>query len=691
MKRNPFITGTLSLALTATLLAAQSEEEVIELEETALKSEETETPEEERIASESSAGSKFEIPIAETPRSISVVTEQQMEDRGVKTVEEALFYTPGVYAGAYGVDTRGDWAKVRGVAPQNYRDGLKSMFGFYNNTRPHPYTLESVEVVKGPASVLYGQSSPGGILNVETKTPLAARLRQVKAEYGTDNWKQIGFDVNEVLDPEGKFLFRFVGIARDADTMVDHVQDDALVFTPSFKWQPTEDTAFTLLANYQENDSGPSTQFLPLEGTMLPGRRIPPSTFIGEPGWDTYDTEQASLTGLFEHRINDTWSLETKARYTESEADYRAHWVAYTPVPTINPDGTVTRTIYESDHTADVFVGDFRLKSEFGTGVVDHKLAFGTDYQHALTENDVYYGFADGGDINIYDPTYGNRSPVGPQSGPEITTTQLGFYANDHVTLDRWILSLGARGDRATSKTEGADSAQKDNSIVGDAGLMYRFYNGVSPYASYAESFEPIAGMDANGDPFDPKEGRQYEVGVKYQPIDWSSLFTLAAFDIKEENRPTAAPGGSGQVQTGEAQIQGIEFSSQTNWEDFYLQLGYTYLDTEVTESNDGNEGNNLPSVPDHLASAWVTYKPSFGFRAGFGARYAGNTWDGTDTHETPSYTVFDAMIGYDFGRFDVALNATNLFDKEYVTSSESSTGYYGAPRRVILSARYNF
>lgn len=497
------VTGIVSLAITALLFSAEPEEPVVELEETALKSRQTEDRDGTRIAQESSAGSKFDIPITETPRSISVITDQQMEDRGVTTVEEALLYTPGVYAGAYGVDTRGDWAKVRGVTPQEYRDGLKSMFGFYNNTRPHPYTLERVEVVKGPASFLYGQSSIGGILNVETKRPRSGRFRDIQLQYGTDDWKQAAFDLNDAIDAEGKFLYRLVGVYRDANTMVDHVENDAVVFTPSFTWRPTGATAFTLIANYQNNDSGPSTQFLPLEGTLLPGRDIPPNTFIGEPGWDTYDTDQIGLTGLFEHRINDIWSVGAKARYTDRKADYRAHWVAYNPVPTVNPDDTVTRTIYESDHTADIFVSDLHLKSEFASGLVEHRAVMGVDYQHATTDNDVYYGFAAGGDINIYNPVYGNLSPlVPPTDNPETTTTQLGIYLGDHMTFnERWILSLGVRGDRAESKTQGTGTARTDDSIVGDVGLMYRFGNGFSPYVSYTESFEPIAGEIRWGQP----------------------------------------------------------------------------------------------------------------------------------------------------------------------------------------------
>lgn len=643
------------------------------------------------VADESSAATKMDVPITETPRSIRVVTELEMEERGVQVLEDALQYIPGVSSHTYGYDSRGDWSKIRGVSPQEFRDGLKSLFGFYNNTRVHPYTLERVEVVKGPASVLYGQGSLGGIVNTRSKRPQAVERHEVSFEYGSYDRRELGVDSTGKLDESGTLLYRMVGAYRESGTQVDHVEDDVRLLNPSFTWKPTESTSFTLIGNWQENDSGPSTQFLPLEGTLLPGRRIPTDTFIGEPGWDTYDTEQAALTGLFEHEINDTWKIQAKARYTDSAADYRAHWVAYQPRPLINDDGTVTRTIYVSDHTSEIHVGDMRLQGEFLSRGLEQKIAVGLDYQDATTDNDAWNGYAGGGDISLFDPQYGNLVEVQPVTdNPETDTKQLGLYVNDHITFrEHWIFSIGGRFDDTES------GGSEDDAFSLDLGAMYQFDNGISPYISYAESFEPIAGVDIDDNPFDPKEGIQYEAGVKFQPANSDALFTLAVFDITEENRPTSAPGGTGNIQKGEAGIEGVELGAQTSWNELYFNFGYSYTNAEITRSNDGDEGFKLSSVPDHQGFGWVSYRPEQGplkgFRAGFGARYTGESWDGSDTYRTSDYTLYDAMVGYEFDRVSLLLNVRNLEDKIYVTSTENGTGFYGNRRAAIISAKYRF
>jgi iron complex outermembrane receptor protein len=638
------------------------------------------------IAQQAATATKTNTPIMETPRSVSVITEQLMADQGVQTVQDALVYSAGVYGAAFGFDTRGDWARVRGLEPEDYRDGLKWHFGYYNNTRPHPFTLERIEVLKGPASVLYGQGSPGGIINVVSKLPQEETRREAYVEYGSHNRKEAGVDMTGKVDESGTLLYRMIGVWRDSDTQVDYVPDDSYVFAPSFTWRPTDDTSLTVLANLQRNKSGSSAQFFPWEGTLLsaPNGKIPTNRFISEPGWDRYDTQQAAITAIFDHRFNETWSVSARMRYSDSKADYDTIYPVFPP--TINPDGrTIDRVAYMSAASAQVFTGDARLRADFDTGAIDHKLAFGIDYQNATTENDYFYG--SGGTIDLYDPVYGNIPTGLPYYDfNPATTRQTGFYVTDQIKFGSgWIASVGLRYDVAKD----ADG-KRDNELSKDFGLMYEFDNGVAPYVSYSESFVPVTGTDFNGDPFKPLRGKQYEAGVKFQPPGTPSIVTAAIFQIEQENMLLSDPSNPlNQIQSGEARIRGVELEAQTKWNEFELLANYTYLDTR------GTDGYRLDTVPEHMASAWLSYRPEGeweGFKAGFGLRYVGKTWDGVDKLHTDPYLLADAMIGYETDRWAVALVGRNLFDKVHLTSCLARGDcFYGDRRSVALNVSTKF
>lgn len=272
----------------------------------------------------SATGSKSDTPIIETPLSVSVLTEARIQDLGAVTVQDAIGYVAGLYNGPFGVDTRGDWAKIRGVAPVQYLDGLKSLFGNYNNVRVNPYSLGQIEVLKGPSSVLYGQGSTGGIINLVSKRPKAETEGQFWAQLGNYSRKQVAGDITGALNDDASLTGRFVGLYRDSDTQTDYVPDNSLVLNPSLSWHTSEDTKITLIGNIQRNESGSSTQFFPWQGTLLPNEfgQIDSSTFVSEPGFDKYDTEQDALTAIVEHDINLDWSLRLASRYSDSSSEY---------------------------------------------------------------------------------------------------------------------------------------------------------------------------------------------------------------------------------------------------------------------------------------------------------------------------------------------------------------------------------
>lgn len=650
------------------------------------------------VATRSATGTKTDTPILQIPQSVSVITADRMQDQGVQTVQDALRYVSGVRGEAFGLDARGDSSKIRGSTPVFFLDGLQQAFGNYTNTRTDPFTLERLEVLKGPSSMLYGQSPVGGLINMVSKRPRDEQRTELQLQYGTHDRKQIAIDSMGPLNDEGTLLYRVVAIARDSQSQVDYVKDDRLVLMPSITWRPTDDIEWTLLANIQRDDSGSTSQFLPHRGTVLgaPYGHYDTDLFVSEPGFDEYDTEQMALTSQFSWRLDETWTLRQNLRYQESEVSYQQ---IYGWPPVLNNDNrTLDRVYHVSKPEVDVWVADHNAQALFDTGPVQHTLLIGTDYQHALTNRKQAGGAAT--PLDLYDPVYGTFDPsiINLTADPEQTVAQQGIYLQDQLRYERWMLTLGLRKDWADNRTDGG-TRQKDDAVTGRVGLTYLFDNGIAPYISYSESFQPIVGLNTStGEPYKPLEGEQWELGIKYQPIDSNSLYTAAVFDLREQNRQMPDPNNpSNTVQTGETSARGLELEALVAVTPDWDLIGtYTHLDTEVLEGTSREEGARLATIPEDMASLWSQHRFELfgipGFSAGAGVRYVGASWDGTDTLKTPSTTLFDAMVGYRFQDWAFALNATNLEDETYYTTCLSRGDcFLGNRRTVVGTVSYSF
>ncbi|HZH28738.1 MAG TPA: TonB-dependent siderophore receptor [Azospirillaceae bacterium] len=641
------------------------------------------------IATSSNTATKLEAPIVETPRSVSVVTEQRLEDQGVQDVDDALLYVPGVYSAAYGRDTRGDYSFIRGIAPLQLVNGLRSNFGFYNNPRINPFTLQSVDVIKGPASVLYGANATGGVVNLISKRPEPVRNNEVFVEYGSFNRKQLGFDLTGPIDSAATMQYRVIGIGRDSGTQVNHVDDDSLVLAPSFAWQPTNDTRLTVLGNFQRDDGQATSRYVPIQGSLLPtpsGHFIGTHQFFGEPGFDKYIPEGVAVTSILEHRINEIFSIDARARYSVSSTAYDHIWPAF-GVPYEADGRSRRRTLYSARNNARSFVSDARLGADFATGFVRHQAVAGFDYQNATLDSDV--GYAALPPIDLITPVYGARIPAFARiNNPKQDIEQLGFYVIDRMSInDKLFISLGARHDTYSQTTRDSSLlATEAGKFSGSAGLLYKFDTGIAPYVSYTTSFDPLA-PDSFGFRYAPSEGEQIEAGVKYQIPGIPTLLTASVFNLNQKNRqvnnPNYGPGKPVYVQTGEAAIQGVEFDIQTAIYDFELLASYTHLETE-----DKATGFALASVPENQASAWLTYRPRHaalrGFVVGTGVRYVGESFDGRNNHVIPSYTLFDAQIGYETEHYSAKLNIQNIADEIYLTSCLGRGDCYYGERRTI-------
>lgn len=625
---------------------------------------------------------KSDTPIVEVARSISVETQEDFQQKGAQSLDDTLTYTAGVTAEPFGFSTRGDFVQVRGLDAPEYRDNLQYLFGFYNNTRQDIYTLEQVEVLKGPASVLYGSGAPGGILNVVTKRPHGITEGEVRLEYGSFDRKQIATDINIAIPgAEDEAQFRFVGLYRDSDSQIEEVKDNKFVLAPSFTARPAPGTEITILANYSDQESDTAHQFLPVTGTLLPsasGQKIDPYVYHGAPGFNTYDTQSFALSLIFEQELSQAFSVEGIGRYMTSDADYRQAWIGFqgNGVPRIDEDGNGDWTYYLADNRSEQMAFDVRLRGEFNTGPIEHELLAGVQYQDVFTDSDTAYLFA-AGTLNAFDPQYENvltveevRQFKGNRPRNYIDAT--GYYISDQMSLGNLVATAGVRFDQVTNAVENGVT-QEDDATSFSLGLLYRGPAGISPYASYAESFQPVVGIDTiTNTQLKPQEGRQYEVGLKWQPHGINALVTLAAFDIEISNlpNPNSIVGGASQ-QEGVSKVRGAELEANALLGGLRLDGNVSYLDTEDPD------GFALTSISDWQASLFALYEFAGaldGFSFGGGVRYVGgnesngiSALDGSLlTYRVDGRTVGDLSAGYDFGPFELRVTARNVTDEDY-------------------------
>jgi len=657
-------------------------------------------------AKRSATATKTDTPLIETPQAISVITREQMEAQGATQLRNTVAYSAGVVSSFF--DSRIDSFKVRGSDPVQYLDGLIRQTGFYNTTRPDPYTLERVELLRGPSSVLYGQGGVGGVFGMVSKRPQAEAAREVQLQRGNFGRKQVAVDFTGPLDAQGQWLYRLVAVGRDSGTQVDHVPDDRMLLAPSLTWRPNADTSLNLQFHRQKDKSGSLIEFFPWQGTLLPSPfgQIPTNRFISEPGWDRYDTEQTSFGWQFSHRLNDRWTVRQNFRSTDASADYYTIYTSFTanaalgrPArPVFNADQqSVLRDIVVQLSGSKVRALDNQAEARFATGAAQHTLLLGADFQATETSQSTFRAVAPA--INVYAPVYGNfTAPTVFTPQPGVQGRQTGLYAQDQIKWGRWVAQLGLRHDRATLDTEGRPAlAADDKATTKRAGLVYLADGGFAPYVSYSESFLPLGGVNAYGEPYKPQRGKQWEAGLKWEPAGGRTTFMAAVYDLRDTNRRTADPANPlNNLQVGEIRARGYELEAKTQLTGGWSgSAGYAYTDARVSRSNGADQGKRLASVPTRTASLWVMRSMALGAGAlsvGAGARYVSESWDGTDSLRTPPFTLLDAMVAWDAGPWRLALNLNNLTDKVHVTTCLARGDcFYGQRRTAVATLRYSY
>lgn len=675
------------------------------------------------VAKRSATTLKTATPLIETPQAVNVVTRDQMEAQGARSVSDALRYTPGVLYEPNGHDIRYDWLYIRGFNALGtmWLDGLMLPGDPVGYALPsiNPYALERVEVIKGPASVLYGRALPGGLVNQVSKRPQADTQREISLQTTAFGGVQGAVDVTGKLTEDGQFLARFVGLAKNLGTQIDHERDRQIMLAPSITWAPSDDTSLTVYGYYQKDDPIFSPRFYPARGTLLPNPfgQIPRDVFLGDPTWGSFTRDFYALGYEFDHRFNETWTVRQNLRYAASDQHMDLALVnpafAY-PFPGTPTGSSLNRVTAVSDDQLSSFAVDTQVEANFDTGAFQHTGLFGIDYNATRSER-AFGNYGVGvAPIDYLDPDYGFGFPTAPvTTSIRQNSRQLGFYAQDQIRYDRWIGTFGLRYDiseiDSLNRISGAATTNNDTTLTGRAGLTYLFDNGIAPYVSYSTSFLPTLGADRFGRPFEAQKARQFEVGVKYEPTGARGLISVSYFDLQIENALTPDPDvANASVQTGEQRVRGIEIEGKYEvTPSLDIIAAYAYSDSEVTRSNNPVElGREMLRLPQHQGALWVNYRPHYipGLSLSAGVR-ATSSYQSDAAYNPllriPARTLVDIGAELDFGVLNEELegstlrvNVTNLFDETYVTHCLNLTGgscNYGAGRTITANLTYRW
>lgn len=659
------------------------------------------------VAEEATTATKSRIPRLEVPQSVSVITRSQIEAQDAGRLSQALRYTAGVQGETFGFEPRTTFLRFRGFDATTtglYRDGLQLRNpGFAVSFDPEPYGAERIEVPEGPASVLYGAGSAGGLVNFVSKKPTREPRGEVAVEPGSFGRIQGKLDVSGPIDEEGAFSYRLTGLVRESGSQVDSIPYDRRFVAPALSWRPDESTSLTVTGRYKEDETR-SSQRLPAAGTLQPNPNgeIPVHRFTGEPAVDEYDRRKHSATSIFEHEAGDVFSFRQKTRYYSVDLDNVGIFTA-----ALRDDmRTIDRTLFESFGELDGFAADNQARAEFTAGPTRHDVLLGVDVQHVDVSLEENFGSAP--PLDIYSPDYGaGVSDPSPFTETRTEQDQLGIYAQEHLTLSgRWILALNGRLDFAstdrTDELQDSSTTQDDEEFTGRAGLVYRSEIGLAPYVSYSQSFLPSLGTDENGDPFDPERGEQYEVGAKFEPAGTNSFVSVAVFDLTRQNFLETDPETFRQVQTGEANSTGAKLEGNATLTDGLSAMGsFTVQDVEITESVVPDEVGERPTqVPETMASLWLHYTvqdgPLAGAGLGSGVRRQGSSYGDTpNTLEVPAATLIDAMARYRVGDVHLQVNVQNVLDEHHVgaafANGAEQFATYGPERTIRASLSYRW
>lgn len=665
------------------------------------------------VAKRTTSGSKTSTPLNRVPQSVSVIGRDQIEDRGATKADEALRYTAGVFAQPYGSDSDTNWMFIRGfnaTAQGTFQDGLQN-FGYgFGAMFIDSYTVERIEVLRGAASVLYGGANPGGIVNYASKKPTGETMRTWETGVDHHGTAWAGVDIDQKLTDtvDGRLVARIQG----GEGYTDFAEGFRGTISPSVTFKPTEQTRLTVLANYTHIDETHNGgAFLPYYGTVVPTTfgTIPRTANYTETGVDTYERQQVSIGYELEHELNPDWKVRSNARYGYSDVhEHQVYPFGYYTIGAFGPTGVakpqdannlLNRVNFEHQSYLTTFLIDNQIEGKIRTGAVEQTVLVGVDYRYfKLDQTQATESYLTVPPISANNPVYGNYGPIGAPYNDSVTTlNQIGIYAQDQVRFDNgFLVTLNGRYDFVSTEIETAvpgtfGYSGSNGALTGRLGVAYEFDNGLTPYASVSNFYNPAIGGSQAVGLFKPEEGVQYEVGVKYEPTWFDGMFTLSFFDLTKENVVDGP--FNNEVQIGRVNSRGFELEGQAHiTQELKATAALTMYNLEILEDVDATRIGKMPTgVPEQQASLGLDYTFADGaldgVTLGGGVRFVGKSYaDTANTLEVPASTVFDAKIGYETESWGLNLNVTNIFDHNYVASCQSVTAcYYGEGRTIKL------
>ncbi|MEW9274114.1 TonB-dependent siderophore receptor [Gluconobacter oxydans] len=653
------------------------------------------------LAASGNAATKTSTPLEDVPQNLTVITQARMSMLNSRSLSEAVRYAAGVSDYGSKDDPRGYLGTIRGFSPDIYLDGTRTPDASSSQSFSiEPWRLEEMDVLRGASSALYGSGQLGEIINAVSKRPRVDQQNQVAFQTGSYSRVQGAADVGGALNASKTLLWRFNGLLRKSDTYAKNIKNNEVYVAPSLSWRPDDRTDFTILASYEQLDAGSTAQFLPADGTIYasPYGYIARNFLNSDADYDVYSKRQAAIGYSFTRRLTPNWTISQNMRYAHLDLSYR-----YVTAVALSADQrTLTRQALLQSANYNNVTLDTRSDLKLRTGPVRHEILFGVDFRSDFMANRC--GQKTAPSLDLYNPVYRPISwpSYGTKTNTNETETQTGVYAQEQARWHDFYLTLSGRGDFTQSLTVNNLTAgrtpQQDNAFTGRVGLLYKSPIGLSPYVSYATSFQPQVGTTRLNTPYLPTRGRQIEAGLKYKPphgTPWGEDFMLTAdfFDLVETNVLTTDPEDSTyDIQTGEQRTRGFEAEGVGRLPyRIDMLASFTYQDPRITKTTVAAQLNQRPvAIPSHMASLFLKrdFRLTKDWMTGIGGgvRYTGNTAGALpETFSVPSQLVWDLQAHVDYQRFGVQFNGTNLANRHYVAVCTRSVACAWAPGRAVF------
>ena len=647
------------------------------------------------LAPATETGVKSGVPLSEVPQSISVVTSTELEARQPDEVEDAIAYVPGITASTWGTDDRFDQFSIRGFDMGTnalYRDGLPQKALSFSAFSTDPYMIDRVDVLRGPAGVLYGSNDAGGMVNLVTKRPVFDRLAEGRLSYGSNNTAEAAFDWSDTVSADGTMAARVTGLLRDGETEVHNSDNDRAFLAGGFTWSPTDDTTITVLGHVQQDARTPLIM-APIAGEDFDTAfgPLPDDYAYRQSDYNHFKTTQESLGWALTHRFGDGLTYNQRVRFAHQTTDYAHLDYSYADAAGLN------YYAFRNDEDARTVGFDNNIEWETQLFGAENSVIAGLDYQYSRVDVTQYY------DGTIYTLPYSNPNFNFTVADPALsshdrtTYRETGVYVQDHMKFSNGTaVTAGLRyswfENDATDLLAGTTSSQSDSAATGMIGVTHEFANGLTPYIGYSGGFIQNLGTTITGQTLDPSKSRQWEAGLRYQPTR-DLMFSGTVFDLRKTNvkdYDLSDPTFSSFTQVGEVRSRGFEFEARGQLAaNLQGTLSYTYLDSEITQSSDASKlGNANAMAPSHQLALWLDYDASAivkGLTVGAGLRYTAESYATQDNLRiTPSNTIADMAMTYEARNFDVNLNVSNLFDRDYYGVCYDGYGCAKGEGRVI-------